>query len=181
MIRHGKENEKGVLSKEGVNRTEILAQNILSNDYNIFLASPSFRCKETMKIITACENHSFKTTAWLCTRFPNDWNFIVNSKEFSENSRKFKNKLEILREIAPHILFKDAKHTFSSIKNFAKEIKYSGKVLAISHSILIATTAGLFKVNNIFDSEFDNPSNLSGVRITINKNGQIKVERLALI
>lgn len=182
LIRHGKENEKGFLSKEGAERTEVLAQNIIDNNYSVFLTSPHSRCKETMKIIANyCENYSFETMTWLCTRFPNDWDFIVHSKKFIENSGKFKSKLETLREITPHILFRDAKHTFSSIKNFAKEKKYSGKVLAISHSILIATTAGLFKTGNIFDSEFDNPSNLSGVRIVINENNQIKVARLALI
>lgn len=182
LIRHGKENEKGFLSKEGVERTETLAQNIAGNNYNIFLTSPHYRCRETMKIIANhCENYSFETIAWLCTRFPNDWDFIVHSKKFIDNYSKFKSKLETLREIAPHILFRDAKYTFSSIKNFAKEKKYSGKVLAISHSILIATTAGLFKTSSIFDSEFDNPSNLSGVRIVLNENNQIKVARLALI
>lgn len=180
MIRHGIEDKEEYLSGKGAKIVESFTSHINKN-YTYFLTSPYPRCQQTLRIILkATGNHSFMVIPWLCTRFPRDWNSLIYSLKFKKALVRFGNKLETVRQLDSSLLFKDAKHTLVSIQKFAKEQNYCGKVLAISHNVLISATAGLFRVNSIFDQEFDNLLELSGARILIRKNYQTS-KRLTLL
>lgn len=172
IVRHGIEDEKEYLSKEGGKLVEYIASHI-DQDYTDFLTSPYLRCRQTLKVILKSINvRFFKITPWLCTRYPEDWNSLISSSEFRNALDQFGTKLDAAKQIAPSLLFRDAYRTFISIQRYAKGKNFSGKILAISHNLLISTTAGLFRTNSIFDQEFDNLSELSGARILIDKNYQ---------
>lgn len=170
MIRHGPEDVEDKLTTEGLDVVAVFATKV-EKDYDFLLSSPYKRCIQTAQLIEKFCIANLEVTPWLCTRHPNEWNTLLYSPLFASSLPIIGSKLETVRQLASGLVLKDANLALLKIIELAQKSNYHGKVLAVSHNVLISTTAGLFRTNSIFDREFDGLPELSGARITINESG----------